>query len=276
MNSSADRRVAFLRSLVPYAGLCLSVAALVVLAITLRRLSAAGQTITLQAEFQSQRLLEEQILSLGRHCEALEQLVSSQLQDPAASAEQQPRIDCEALASRIEELKQLAAELQAQTLEQARHSGAPDAASQRRAELVMSRNYAEALAAYKAQFLDPGVPDEIKVDTLALLRMFPDHFSPRDDQVALVAADMLERSPKRTIRLGICRNLKGLASEAVIPALLRVLANDSDVAIREEAAETLERFVERADVRLALERAAVGDPASRVRDQAAKSLAKHK
>ncbi len=118
--------------------------------------------------------------------------------------------------------------------------------------------------------LDPSQGEENRVKALLVLRMSqPDG---RTEEVVQSMLDLFSSSTRADLRADILRNLHRALPLRLKDPVLRALA-DPDGKVREEAAETLGPLKADPAVRAALEHAAKNDPESKVRRQAAASLA---
>jgi HEAT repeat protein len=93
-------------------------------------------------------------------------------------------------------------------------------------------------------------------------------------QVVLEILGWLEGVQDPATRTFIVRNLHGVKSPEIKAPLLELLERDADATVREEAAETLDDYLDDAQVRAALEQAAATDAEPSVRKQAAAALIK--
>lgn len=127
-------------------------------------------------------------------------------------------------------------------------------------------------AALQAIVVDRTQTGTARVEALKRLRrMRPDGRTP---EVAKSMLDLLQTSPDAEIRADICRNLSRVILPELGLALMTRLRADDDESTREEAAESLESYLDDMGVVAALEFARLNDPSELVRNQAAKTLAK--
>ena len=229
-------------------------------------------TVAGMAEAKS-TLLDQRITELFGECDDLRALLtgSESVEQPVEDPQPPVAGECVRLREWVDKLAADVAQLKQEAIAQSSRSPV-DPERHQLAEMVMNRTYEKHRAAYKARFLDPMVTDEVKVDILGILRLFPEDLDPRDDEVVGVALEILGRSPRSLVRAGMCRNLRGVKSEMILKPLVHALASDPDESVREEAAETLAGSVAHATVRAALEYASTNDGSRAVREEAARAL----
>lgn len=120
--------------------------------------------------------------------------------------------------------------------------------------------------------LDRSLAGAQRVEALRRMRrMKPD---PRTPEVARSMLDLLQTSPDAEIRAEICRHLKGIVLPELGVELVTRLRVDADDATREEAAESLESYLDQPGVEAALDYARLNDPSEEVRKQAAETMSK--
>jgi len=120
---------------------------------------------------------------------------------------------------------------------------------------------------------DPLASEEQRIAGLRALRGWRGSEEARTHDVVLSMIDFAERSPNAEARADVWRNLHGVTDPVLRDPLLRALASDPDGDVREEAAETLDRYLPDREVEAALRYAAENDSDKGVRRQAAESLA---
>jgi hypothetical protein len=135
----------------------------------------------------------------------------------------------------------------------------------------------EELAARRAELrrraFDPNESEESRWRSLNSLINRSSRAEPDLIQEALRIA---QTSQDARTRADVWRNMHGVKNDSLVQPLLLALANDADRNVREEAAETLEDFADRHEVRAALEAAKANDADLGVRRQAEQSLARRR
>jgi hypothetical protein len=94
----------------------------------------------------------------------------------------------------------------------------------------------------------------------------------RTEDVVVAMLDLLGRTDDLALRIGICRNLKGVESAAMRDEMIARLQSDPNEFVRRQAANTLGPLADHAAVRAALEHAKANDESRHVRNQASASL----
>lgn len=119
---------------------------------------------------------------------------------------------------------------------------------------------------------DPVVPDEAKARAWGSIRM--NAADTWTDQIVAEAVRIGTTSPNAQIRADIWRQAHANRTHPMLlQPLLQALISDADRAVREEAAETLDLYLDEPGVREALQLAAESDADPGVRRQATVSLA---
>ncbi len=102
----------------------------------------------------------------------------------------------------------------------------------------------EALARYRAQFLDPAVDDLMRLETLRMLHLFPEEYDPVDTAVVDATLRLAQRSPTEKTRDRAISMLRDTTDERVVDPLLQVLASDPSPTVRGRAARILGGFLQ--------------------------------
>ncbi len=131
----------------------------------------------------------------------------------------------------------------------------------------------DAITGYRTRALDSGNSVEDRLAALKSLRFSrieePDARTP--DVVASMI-DLVQTSADAGVRADIYRQLDGVTDPNLLQPLLDSLANDEHPEVREEAAETLAKYLPDDQVDAALRHAEAHDEDEGVREQAAESL----
>ena len=130
---------------------------------------------------------------------------------------------------------------------------------------------AEAVADIQQQ-LRSAEEDEQKLKALRALRRMPKSLDPHTAVVDDIVA-WLDQSDDAEVREDIIRQLHGAENPKLIEPLVHYLRFDDSESVREEAAETLDDYLDVATARAALEHAVATDPSEKVRAVATHSLA---
>ena len=188
--------------------------------------------------------------------------------DPAALAIDRQALA--ALAARLDSVEQrLAApgvQLEQSTIPEPIAAPPPSPEEWERQRLAKISSASDAILA-------PLATPQSKLEAWARLRRAgPDAWN---DAVVLEMARLGINSPDAAVRADVWRQADGNSkSDLIVPSLLQALATDTAANVREEAAETLENYLDQPRVRVALEQAAAHDTDNGVRNQALQSLAK--
>jgi RNA polymerase sigma factor (sigma-70 family) len=94
----------------------------------------------------------------------------------------------------------------------------------------------------------------------------------RGADVVQAMLQLVQASDDPAIRADIFRQLSGVQDANLRPQLVTSLLNDANAKVREEAAETLEGFLDDPEALAALQHAAQNDPDDDVREQAGKTI----
>ncbi len=117
--------------------------------------------------------------------------------------------------------------------------------------------------------IDASAPVADRMHALRRLRGTSDG---RSREVVIALAELARTTDDSDVRADIFRQLDGVAFMELRQPLLDALQSDADRKVREEAAETLEGYLDDPSVRAALELAAENDANRDVREQAAETL----
>ena len=119
---------------------------------------------------------------------------------------------------------------------------------------------------HRTALLDPAATEEARLVAWRALRSIPDSY---DDEVVATMTRLGLSSADAATRADVWRQADSRSTHpAMATALLQALQTDAAANVREEAAETLENYLEVAGVRQALEIAAQSDADEKVRRQA--------
>ncbi len=127
--------------------------------------------------------------------------------------------------------------------------------------------------AQKKRLTDASLPEKARATSLMQLRMQGAH---KTDDIVDAALALLGQAVEPNTRALIVRNLQGANNPRMVPALLGVLKADADEDVRDETAKTLGDYLDKPEVKTALEAAATGDASEKVRRRAQATLAAKK
>lgn len=133
-----------------------------------------------------------------------------------------------------------------------------------------SRANQVAIESQKKRLMDTTISDQQRAAALGTLRLYGAH---KTDDVVDAALALLASAQEARIRAVILRNLRGADNAKVPPVLIRSLSSDPDEDVRTDAAQTLGEYLGQAEVKSALQQAAVNDPSDKVRHRAETALA---
>ncbi|MCA8965347.1 MAG: hypothetical protein KDC48_10680 [Planctomycetes bacterium] len=123
---------------------------------------------------------------------------------------------------------------------------------------------------HQTTILDPAATDEARIGAWRELRGLPDSY---DDGVVAVMTQLGLSSADEKTRADVWRQAHGRSTHPALGvAMVQALQSDAAASAREEAAETLEYYLDAPGVRQALEIAAQGDADEKVRRQASRTL----
>lgn len=230
-----------------------------------------GDTATVRADRRQMDAARERIDELARRLADAErrpaELAAAAAPAPAATAEPPDLVRrIEALDASIRTLEEAARALR-EGQPPARPEGRTAAEAEERA-----RMRAETVEALRATVCDPAAEPGRRIAALEVLRTLSTTTEVRDRDVVLAAAGMLDGAHPAEEKARLIRALKGVDDGVLAEKLLPALVSAPEASVREKAAETLGRMLERPSVRAGLERAAGGDADRAVREQARESL----
>lgn len=215
------------------------------------------------------------LAELIRRVEALEaRRPAAGLREPAA-----PRVERAPVQDpRVDDLLRRVERLEAERASAPQAGGAEGDPRRAAAELIGRLTAARerdprAIESARTTILDPRASEADKIAAWSTLRQ-----AGPDAWTDVVVDEMIRLglgSADAQVRAAVWRQADADArSERLVPALLQALAQDSAANVREEAAETLENYLDSPGVRAALETAGSADADEGVRRQARRSLAK--
>jgi hypothetical protein len=254
--------------------LCAGVVLLVVCFSANREKAAADRNLI---DVASIAVLERQLAGLSAELARIDGQIQS-MELSAASDEPPPvrvpigESECDGLRAALAEVSASLDALERTVMESALQDIPVDPEREAIIQAIMTSNYASLNAKYKAQFLDPMTAEQLRADSLGMLRLLPASLGSRDSEVLYAAVELLRASGSSTVRADICRHMKGANNQLVVPGLLSALLHDSSPQVRTEAAETLRDYRDRPDVVAALRQAQEQDESHLVREEVRRSL----